>query len=66
MGILTRSGIFITGAHSKKVLDKTLQIFEKALKTISYGLKKNCLSSILDGRQIQPVIRAESTTKNKS
>ena len=63
LGILTRSGIFITGAHSDKVLDKTLHIFEKALKTISYGLKKNSLNSILDGKQIEPVIRAESSQK---
>lgn len=64
-GILTRSGIFITSSHSKKVFEKTMKIFDITLKTIKKGIINNNLKHLLDGKVIEPVIRSESLKRRK-
>jgi len=58
-GILTRSGMFICGAHSPGDIEETLKVFEEALSVVSEAVNKNKVLEWLDGKVIEPVIRSK-------
>ena len=58
-GIVTRAGMFLCGAHQIADIDKTLKVFEEALRVVDEAIQTNNVTAWLDGDVIQPVIRAQ-------
>tara|TARA_B100001057_G_C22851639_1_gene951180 strand:+ start:1092 stop:2423 length:1332 start_codon:yes stop_codon:yes gene_type:complete len=56
-GILTRAGIFITDSHTKKIIEKTSEIFDETLYFISNCIKNKSINKNIEGSLIQPVMR---------
>ncbi|MSR78067.1 MAG: aminotransferase class III-fold pyridoxal phosphate-dependent enzyme [Candidatus Omnitrophica bacterium] len=57
-GILTRSGVFISGLHSSYDIQEMLYAVRKALEVIKYAAVSGNLPELIEGEIIQPVIRS--------
>jgi glutamate-1-semialdehyde aminotransferase/spore coat polysaccharide biosynthesis protein SpsF (cytidylyltransferase family) len=59
-GVLTRAALFISLAHSDYDLDQTLRAYHDALAFVKQAVGTGTVREHIDGRLIEPVIRAET------
>ncbi|MEW5691870.1 MAG: aminotransferase class III-fold pyridoxal phosphate-dependent enzyme [Candidatus Hydrogenedentota bacterium] len=64
-GILTRPAPFISFAHKGSDIHETLTAMAQALAVVKYAVTKKKLKKLLEGRIIQPVIRAKEEMTKK-